>query len=37
MEKIPTPNMDPPPNLKIIKYDNSCNCELHTVYTRLSP
>ena len=29
MEKIPTPNIDPPPNLIIFKYVNSCNCKLH--------
>lgn len=31
MEKIPTPNMDPPLNLIIFKYVNSCNCKLHAV------
>lgn len=31
MEKISTPNIDPPPNLIIFKYVNSCSCKLYTV------
>lgn len=31
MEKISTPNIDPPPNLIIFKYVNSCRCKLYTV------
>lgn len=37
MEKIPTPNIDPPPNLIIFKYVNSCNCKLHALSLSVLP
>lgn len=37
MERISTPNIDPPPNLINLKYVNSCNCKLHTVSRPVSP
>lgn len=37
MEKIPSPNIDPPPNLINLKYVNICNCKLHTVSRSVLP